>query len=174
LRQLHSSGRGSEAGGRPHAKTRSIPVGYEPTSDLDYLTKLAEAELSAADSALKALEAEVERLDAIPNPEMVDFFVDGEDRERLSAAFSSDDICLQWHDLSAGTLSEMWRMLNNPSGGYRELQVGIIFGHPLYLVERESIFSFKCLAEGEGADLLRVDLSPRVVAGFVAALADVG
>lgn len=107
------------------------------------------------------------------NLETVDFLIDGEDGERLSAAFSSDDICLQWHDLSEGTLSEMWRMLNSPSGGCRELQVGMIFGHPLYLVERESIFSFKCSVEGEGSDLLRVDLSPRVVAGFVAALADV-
>lgn len=108
----------------------------------------------------------------IIRPEHVDLLVDGEDGELLSVALGTGDICLQWHDLPRGGLRAMREMLFEPSGAYRELGIGKIFGALLYLVEREGIFSFKAAIKSAGADLLRVDLSQGVVLGMMSALAD--
>lgn len=102
----------------------------------------------------------------------VDFLVDGEDGEMPSVALSTKDICLQWRGVPAGTFRKMQAMLSKPSGVFREVEIGQIFGIPLFLIEREGIFSFKASLEDTETDLLRVDLPPGSIAGIVDSLAD--
>jgi len=104
--------------------------------------------------------------------EHVDLLVDSVDDDRLSAALSAGDFCLQWHDIPKGTFRAMREMLSKPSGSYQDLTIGKIFGAALLLVEREGIYSFKAIDKRAGADLLRVDLSQDTIVGTISALED--
>ena len=104
--------------------------------------------------------------------EHIDLLVDAEDGELLTVALSSEDVCIQWRDVPAGGLGAMKMVLSEPSGTFRELEIGKMFDVPLVLIEREGIFSFRLALDGSGADLLRIDLTPEMVAGIIDALVD--
>jgi hypothetical protein len=136
--------------------------------------ELHEVSFSDWESDLAAHLVETRGPSVMPNDgdEHVDLLVDGMDGEDPTVALSTGDICLQWHALPKGALRAMREMLAKPSGTYKELRVGEIFGVPLYLVEREGIFSFKASSEHARADLLRIDLSHEIVVGTMSGLDD--
>jgi hypothetical protein len=104
------------------------------------------------------------------DPEL-DLLLESEDDGHVSVALATFDFSVQWHHCPVAALRGMQAMLATPSWEPRELQLGMMFGMPLYLVVREGICSLKCFDLPSG-DLFRIDLNDSVRTRLVDALED--
>lgn len=102
----------------------------------------------------------------------IDLLVDGGEDELLTVSLNMGDTCLQWTALPAHGLSAIREVLDSAPGTISDLKIGTVFNVPLYLVEREGIFSLKVTTEAHGSDLIRIDLPEEAVPILLEELAD--
>ena len=103
----------------------------------------------------------------------LDLLIDETEDGRRSVALAADDLTLQWHDLPAGGLRAMHRLLEDREEDFLEVEVGRIFHDAsVFLVRREGIISFKLASEAGRGDLMIIDLTEPMIARLKAELLD--